>query len=96
MTFGNKIALLSGDYLLGNSCVELANLRNQEIVELISSALRDLAESEFIGIRDIQNIPLPYRPKSQLSTKFTLNYSEKNSESMYCTYKYFIKIIIIT
>lgn len=27
MTFGNKIALLSGDYLLGNSCVELAGLR---------------------------------------------------------------------
>lgn len=27
MTFGNKIALLSGDYLLGNSCAELATLR---------------------------------------------------------------------
>lgn len=27
MTFGNKIALLSGDYLLGNSCAELASLR---------------------------------------------------------------------
>ncbi|XP_026468834.1 decaprenyl-diphosphate synthase subunit 2-like [Ctenocephalides felis] len=86
MTFGNKIALLSGDYLLGNSCVELANLRNQEIVELISSALRDLSESEFIGIRDQQNIPLPFRPKSQLSSKFSanklkLNYSDKDSEA---------------
>lgn len=27
MIFGNKIALLSGDYLLGNSSLELANLR---------------------------------------------------------------------
>lgn len=27
MTFGNKVALLSGDYLLGNSCAELASLR---------------------------------------------------------------------
>lgn len=27
MTFGNKIALLSGDYLLGTSCAELASLR---------------------------------------------------------------------
>lgn len=27
MTFGNKIALLSGDYLLGNSCAELAQMR---------------------------------------------------------------------
>ena len=27
MIFGNKIALLSGDYLLGNACVQLAGLR---------------------------------------------------------------------
>jgi decaprenyl-diphosphate synthase subunit 2 len=25
--FGNKIALLGGDYLLGNACLQLANLR---------------------------------------------------------------------
>lgn len=31
MTFGNKIALLSGDYLLGHSSMELANLRNQDV-----------------------------------------------------------------
>lgn len=29
--FGNKISLLTGDYLLGHSSLELANLRNQEI-----------------------------------------------------------------
>ncbi|XP_073951749.1 decaprenyl diphosphate synthase subunit 2 [Choristoneura fumiferana] len=64
MTFGNKIALLSGDYLLANSCSELANLRNQELVELMSSAVRDLAEAEFLGERDEQNNPLPSRPVS--------------------------------
>nr|XP_018900018.1 PREDICTED: decaprenyl-diphosphate synthase subunit 2 [Bemisia tabaci] len=62
MTFGNKIALLSGDYLLGNSCAELASLRNQDLVELMSSAVRDLAEGEFLGRRDLQNNPLPSRP----------------------------------
>ncbi|KOC70537.1 Decaprenyl-diphosphate synthase subunit 2 [Habropoda laboriosa] len=62
MNFGNKIALLSGDYLLANSCAELANLRNQDIVELMSSAVRDLAEAEFIGRRDNQNNPLPSVP----------------------------------
>lgn len=31
MIFGNKIALLSGDYLLSNSCSELAALRNQDV-----------------------------------------------------------------
>ncbi|KAJ6633503.1 All trans-polyprenyl-diphosphate synthase PDSS2 [Pseudolycoriella hygida] len=68
MTFGNKIALLSGDYLLGNSCAELAGLRNQELVELISSAVRDLAESEFLGDRDEQNNPLPSKPLPRRET----------------------------
>ncbi|XP_053979701.1 all trans-polyprenyl-diphosphate synthase PDSS2 [Hylaeus volcanicus] len=62
MNIGNKIALLSGDYLLANSCAELANLRNQDIVELMSSAVRDLAEAEFVGRRDSQNNPLPPVP----------------------------------
>jgi len=31
ITFGNKIALLCGDYLLSNSCTELAALRNQDV-----------------------------------------------------------------
>ena len=65
MMFGNKIALLSGDYLLGNSCSELANLKNQELVELMSSAVRDLAEAEFVGPRDMQNNPLPARPRTE-------------------------------
>jgi len=38
------------------------NLRNQELVELISSAVRDLAEAEFVGDRDAQNNPLPSKP----------------------------------
>lgn len=41
------------------------NNRNQELVELISSAVRDLAESEFIGVRDEQNNPLPSKPQQQ-------------------------------
>ncbi|XP_059052426.1 all trans-polyprenyl-diphosphate synthase PDSS2 [Achroia grisella] len=65
MMFGNKIALLGGDYLLANCCSELANLRNQELVELMSSAVRDLAEAEFLGDRDEQNNPLPSRPLSE-------------------------------
>lgn len=36
MAFGNKIALLSGDYLLSNSCAELASLRNQDVNNLMS------------------------------------------------------------
>ncbi|XP_065082643.1 all trans-polyprenyl-diphosphate synthase PDSS2-like [Ochlerotatus camptorhynchus] len=63
MIFGNKIALLSGDYLLGNACLQLAGLKNQELIELISSSVRDLAESNFVGDRDMQNNPLPSKPE---------------------------------
>lgn len=37
MTFGNKIALLSGDYLLGNSCAELAGLRFVQLFKKLFS-----------------------------------------------------------
>ncbi|XP_066262047.1 all trans-polyprenyl-diphosphate synthase PDSS2 isoform X2 [Euwallacea similis] len=80
MIFGNKIALLSGDYLLSNSCIELANLRNQDLVELMSSAVRDLAEAEFVGPRDKQNNPLPAKPKSnQIEYK---QFTENNLEPL--------------
>lgn len=73
MAFGNKIALLSGDYLLCTSCAELAALRNNDIVDLMSSAVRDQAVSEFLGQRDKQNNPLPSCGKSALADWTTRN-----------------------
>lgn len=32
------------------------------MIELISSAIRDLTEAEFMGERDAQNNPLPSKP----------------------------------
>jgi decaprenyl-diphosphate synthase subunit 2 len=40
MAFGNKIALLSGDYLLSNSCAELASLRNQDVSNIYMTLFR--------------------------------------------------------
>ncbi|XP_029726580.1 all trans-polyprenyl-diphosphate synthase PDSS2 [Aedes albopictus] len=69
MIFGNKMALLGGDYLLANACQQIANFRNQDLNMLISSAFRDLAESNFIGDRDEQNLPLPSKPTSAVAGK---------------------------
>ncbi|XP_039384813.1 all trans-polyprenyl-diphosphate synthase PDSS2 isoform X2 [Mauremys reevesii] len=44
MQFGNKIAVLSGDFLLANACTSLAQLQNTKVVELISSAIGDLVQ----------------------------------------------------
>ncbi|XP_058125415.1 all trans-polyprenyl-diphosphate synthase PDSS2-like [Anopheles ziemanni] len=71
--FGNKIALLSGDYLLGNACLQLAGLRNQSLIELISSAVRDLTESSFFGERDVQNNALPSRPLERAGSEASVS-----------------------
>ena len=54
LEYGNKIAILGGDYLLANACTGLASLRNTYIVEMISKAIADFTQSEFLGPRDIQ------------------------------------------
>ncbi|XP_012578080.1 PREDICTED: decaprenyl-diphosphate synthase subunit 2 isoform X2 [Condylura cristata] len=47
MQFGNKIAILSGDFLLANACNGLALLKNTKVVELIASALMDLVQGVY-------------------------------------------------
>ncbi|KAL1395224.1 hypothetical protein pipiens_002898 [Culex pipiens pipiens] len=54
--------------LLKTANQQVANLRNQDLNLLISSAYRDLAESNFIGDRDEQNNPLPSKPSTAVST----------------------------
>ncbi|XP_033090646.1 decaprenyl-diphosphate synthase subunit 2 isoform X1 [Trachypithecus francoisi] len=47
MQFGNKIAILSGDFLLANACNGLALLQNTKVVELLASALMDLIQGVY-------------------------------------------------
>ncbi|XP_075800653.1 all trans-polyprenyl-diphosphate synthase PDSS2 isoform X2 [Microtus pennsylvanicus] len=47
MQFGNKIAILSGDFLLANACNGLALLQNTKVVELLASALKDLVQGVY-------------------------------------------------
>ncbi|XP_029451178.1 decaprenyl-diphosphate synthase subunit 2 [Rhinatrema bivittatum] len=44
MQFGNKMAILGGDFLLANACTGLAQLQNTKVLELISSAIGDLVQ----------------------------------------------------
>ncbi|XP_054707797.1 all trans-polyprenyl-diphosphate synthase PDSS2-like [Uloborus diversus] len=59
LQFGNKISILSGDYLLANACKGLANLRNCKVVDLISQAIGDFMQAEFLGEHDKQGNPIP-------------------------------------
>ncbi|KAI8424756.1 hypothetical protein MSG28_006704 [Choristoneura fumiferana] len=62
---GNKIVLLTGDYLLAKCLQHLGGLRNNEVTELISTGLRDLVEGDFLGDRSADNGPLPSRPRAE-------------------------------
>ena len=44
--FGNRIAVLAGDFLFAQSSWYLANLDNLEVVKLLSEVIRDFAEGE--------------------------------------------------
>lgn len=66
LIFGNKMAILAGDMLLGYSSLQIAKLRNYKVTALMAASVRDTADSEFIGDRDIQNNPLPSDPIKKL------------------------------
>lgn len=70
---------------MGNSCQELANLRDQKVVELMSSALRDLAEAEFVGLRDDQNNPLPLNPQKASALETPIENIEEDATPQYYT-----------
>ncbi|WVQ95965.1 hypothetical protein IAU59_003064 [Kwoniella sp. CBS 9459] len=50
-TFGNKLSILSGDFLLGRASVALARLGSQEVVELLATVIANLVEGEVMQMR---------------------------------------------
>ncbi|KAL9091280.1 MAG: hypothetical protein Q9165_004914 [Trypethelium subeluteriae] len=56
IAFGNKMAVLAGDFLLGRASVALARLRSPEVTELLATVIANLVEGEFMQLR---NTPEP-------------------------------------
>jgi len=57
--FGNKMAVLSGDYLLAVASTSLAKLNNTTVVDVIASALQDLMCAEFCALKSISSASTP-------------------------------------
>lgn len=62
--FGNKIAILGGDFLLGRASWALSQLGENEVVELIASVISNLVEGQFLQMDQIKTTssrvhPLP-------------------------------------
>ena len=50
--FGNKMAILAGDFLLARASIALARLRNVQVVELLATVISNLVEGEFMQLRN--------------------------------------------
>jgi len=49
--FGNKVAILSGDFLLARASIRLSYLENFEVTRLISTVIAELVEGELMQIK---------------------------------------------
>jgi hexaprenyl-diphosphate synthase len=54
LQFGNKMAVLGGDFLLARASVALARLRHPEVIELLATVIANLVEGEFMQLRNTQ------------------------------------------
>lgn len=67
VVFGNRLAVLGGDFMLSSACVALAKLENTRVVELISGAIRDMSTAlvmmpevndALVGADKVKHLPL--------------------------------------
>ncbi|KAK6540343.1 coq1 putative hexaprenyl diphosphate synthase [Orbilia ellipsospora] len=65
LAFGNKMAILAGDFLLGRASVALARLRDAEVVELLATVIANLVEGEFMQLQNgTETISQKYSPSA--------------------------------
>merc|ERR1719424_1611629 len=49
--FGNKVAILVGDFLLARTCIALSRLENLDVIELISMVIEHLVRGEIMQMK---------------------------------------------
>ncbi|KAG8820881.1 coq1 putative hexaprenyl diphosphate synthase [Serendipita sp. 401] len=52
-SFGNKLTVLGGDFLLGRASAALSRLGESEVVELVASTITNLVEGEVMQVREV-------------------------------------------
>ncbi len=85
--FGNKLSILSGDFLLGRASVALARLGSSEVVELMATVIANLVEGEVLQLRktsEPETEPTPkgfeeYMRKTYLKTASLMAKSARSS-----------------
>jgi hexaprenyl-diphosphate synthase len=55
--FGNKMAILAGDYLLARASISLARLRHVEVIESMSTIIEHLVRGEVMQLKGVSTTP---------------------------------------
>lgn len=63
--FGNKLAILGGDFLLGRASTALSQLGESKVVELVASVISNLVEGEILRMGNVQTPALGVIPGPQ-------------------------------
>lgn len=74
--YSNKVAVLSGDYLLARASVLLAKLDNVDVVQIMASALDSLVQGEIMQIKS--------EPSDMLEMTYYLRKSYYKTSSLIC------------
>jgi len=69
--FGNKLAVLAGDFLLARASVCLARLRNIPVVELLSTVIEQLVKGEVMQMRSVIQSQAPTQAAMDLYLRKT-------------------------
>jgi len=52
VNFGNKVAVLGGDFLLARASIQLASLHDVEVIKIMSTVIEHLVKGEIMQMRD--------------------------------------------
>ncbi|KAJ2007209.1 coq1 putative hexaprenyl diphosphate synthase [Coemansia thaxteri] len=58
-TFGNRMAIFAGDFMLARASMALARLRDPEVIEIMASVLSDLVDGEFKQLKNLEDEGAP-------------------------------------
>ncbi|KAJ3797429.1 isoprenoid synthase domain-containing protein [Lentinula aff. detonsa] len=75
--FGNKFAVLGGNFILGRASAALARLGDPEVTQLIASVIANLVEGEILQMQDVESPDGQAVPSSQVAKNAWTLYLQK-------------------
>lgn len=94
VAFTNKMSILTGDFLLARASVAISRLRNLEVIELLSTIVANLAEGEFMQLKDSLfdvNLKINFGSKSILDFNEILKLNSNSSDDITLEHKKLLK-----